>query len=73
MGSGPHGGTAGSLVQFSTCPSCNDVVDLDGLARVTWCNGCGQPLTLLDLLPIRPGITSAEPTQPEGAATTAVA
>jgi hypothetical protein len=40
---------------------------------VTWCNGCGQPLTLLDLLPIRPGITSAEPPQPEEAGTTAVA
>jgi NAD-dependent SIR2 family protein deacetylase len=55
------------------CPSCNDVVDLDGLARVTWCNGCGQPLTLLDLLPIRPGITSTEPPQPEEADTTAIA
>jgi hypothetical protein len=55
------------------CPSCNDVVDLDGLARVTWCNGCGQPLTRLDLLPIRPGITSTEPPQQEEADTTAIA
>jgi hypothetical protein len=55
------------------CPSCDDVVDADGLARVIWCNGCGQPLTLLDLLPIRPGITSAEPTPPEEAGTTALA
>jgi hypothetical protein len=55
------------------CPACNDVVDLDGLARVTWCNGCGQPLTLLDLLPIRPGISSPEPSQPEEASRSALA
>ena len=33
------------------CPHCEDVVDFDGLARVTWCNGCGQPLSMFDLLP----------------------
>jgi hypothetical protein len=55
------------------CPTCNDVVDLVGLARVTWCNGCGQPLTLLDLLPIRPGTASAEAPGPEEVDTTAVA
>jgi hypothetical protein len=49
------------------------VVGADGLARVIWCNGCGQPLTLLDLLPIRPGIASTEPSQAEEADTTALA
>jgi hypothetical protein len=42
------------------CPHCNDVVDADGLARVSWCNACGQPLSMFDLLPVRPAIT-AEP------------
>lgn len=55
------------------CPSCDDVVDADGLARVIWCNGCGQPLTLLDLLPIRPGITQAEPRQADEADAAALA
>jgi ribosomal protein L37AE/L43A len=55
------------------CPSCDDVVDADGLARVIWCNGCGQPLTLLDLLPVRPGITEAKPSQAEEADATALA
>ena len=39
------------------CPNCEDVVDFDGLSRVTWCNGCGQPLSMFDLLPLRPAIT----------------
>jgi hypothetical protein len=39
------------------CPHCEDVVDFDGLSRVTWCNGCGQPLSMFDLLPLRPAIT----------------
>mgnify|MGYP000055862526 CR=1 FL=1 len=39
------------------CPHCEDVVDFDGLARVIWCNGCGQPLSMFDLLPLRPTIT----------------
>lgn len=43
------------------CPHCEDVVDFDGLARVTWCNGCGQPLSQFDLLPVRPAITRIEP------------
>jgi hypothetical protein len=34
------------------------VVDFDGLARVTWCNACGQPLSMYDLLPIRPAISA---------------
>ena len=38
------------------CPHCEDVVDVDGLARVTWCNGCGQPLCMFDLLPLRSAI-----------------
>ena len=40
------------------CPHCQDVVDFDGLARVTWCNACGQPLSMFDLLPVRPAITA---------------
>ncbi len=44
------------------CPHCEDVVELDGLARVTWCNACGQPLSMYDLLPIRPAI-AADPAQ----------
>lgn len=39
------------------CPHCEDVVECDGLARVTWCNGCGQPLSMFDVLPLRPAIT----------------
>jgi hypothetical protein len=42
------------------CPHCDDVVDVESLARVTWCNACGQPLSMFDLLPVRPAIT-AEP------------
>jgi hypothetical protein len=39
------------------CPHCEDVVDFDGVARVIWCNGCGQPLSMFDLLPLRPAMT----------------
>ena len=38
------------------CPHCEDVVDVDALSRVTWCNACGQPLSMFDLVPIRPAI-----------------
>lgn len=38
------------------CPTCDDVVDVEGSARVTWCNACGQPLSMFDLLPVRPAI-----------------
>ena len=44
------------------CPNCDDVVDIEGAARVTWCNACGQPLSMFDLLPVRPAITP-EPTE----------
>jgi hypothetical protein len=43
------------------CPSCHDVVQFDGIARVAWCDGCGQPLTLLDMLPVRPGVAGGDP------------
>ena len=43
------------------CPHCHDEVGFAGFARVTWCNECGHPLTMLDLLPIRPGAKRAEP------------
>jgi hypothetical protein len=39
------------------CPHCEDVVDYDGHVRVIWCNGCGQPLSMFDLLPLRPAMT----------------
>jgi hypothetical protein len=39
------------------CPHCEEVVDMDGTSRVTWCNACGQPLSMFDLLPIRPAMT----------------
>jgi len=44
------------------CPNCHDEVDTEvgGVARVTWCSACGQPLTMLDLLPVR-----ISPTDPE--------
>jgi hypothetical protein len=44
------------------CPNCHDSVAFDGFARVTWCNACGAPLTMLDLLPAR---ISADRTEPE--------
>ena len=52
------------------CPHCDDVVDVESLARVTWCDSCGQPLSMFDLLPVRPTITApsvikAEPAQPQ--------
>jgi hypothetical protein len=43
------------------CPHCEDVVELDNLARVTWCNACGQPLSMFDLLPVRPAIARTPP------------
>ena len=46
------------------CPHCEDVVDLDGLARVTWCNACGQPLSMYDLRPLRPAI-AIDPAGPQ--------
>jgi hypothetical protein len=49
------------------CPNCEDVVDFDGLSRVTWCNGCGQPLSMFDLLPLRPAITGESPESQEEA------
>lgn len=54
------------------CPHCEDVVDFDGLSRVTWCNGCGQPLSMFDLLPLRPAITG-EPTESQEEAPPALA
>jgi uncharacterized protein YlaI len=54
------------------CPHCEDVVDFDGLSRVTWCNGCGQPLSMFDLLPLRPAITRG-PTDAQEEAPSALA
>ena len=54
------------------CPNCEDVVDFDGLARVTWCNGCGQPLSMFDLLPLRPAI-SRDPAETQEQAPPALA
>lgn len=47
------------------CPHCEDVVDVNGLARVTWCNACGQPLSMFDLLPLRPAISREPDAQEE--------
>jgi hypothetical protein len=55
------------------CPHCEDVVDFDGLARVTWCNGCGQPLSMFDLLPLRPAITARGPADAQEEAPPALA
>jgi hypothetical protein len=54
------------------CPHCEDVVDFDGLSRVTWCNGCGQPLSMFDLLPLRPAI-AGEPADAQEEAPPALA
>ena len=43
------------------CPNCHDVVNFDGFARVTWCNACGSPVTMLDMLPLM----STARTEPE--------
>jgi len=45
------------------CPHCDDVVEVEGAARVTWCNACGQPLSMFDLLPVRPAIAEPATTQ----------
>ena len=49
------------------CPHCEDVVDFDGRSRVIWCNGCGQPLSMFDLLPLRPAITGENSESPDPA------
>ncbi len=38
------------------CPSCHEVTEPSGAARYAWCTACGQPLSLFDLLPVRPGV-----------------
>jgi hypothetical protein len=55
------------------CPNCEDVVDFAGHARVTWCNGCGQPLSMFDLLPLPPAITREQPADIEKEAPSALA
>jgi predicted amidophosphoribosyltransferase len=50
------------------CPSCHEVTEPSGAARYAWCTACGQPLSLFDLLPVRPGVP---PRSEEPAATAA--
>lgn len=45
------------------CPSCHDVTEPSGASRYAWCTACGQPLSLFDLLPVRPGVPAQRETQ----------
>jgi hypothetical protein len=43
-------------MQRYLCPSCHEVTEASGASRYAWCLACGQPLSLFDLLPVRPGV-----------------
>jgi hypothetical protein len=43
-------------MQRYLCPSCHEVTEASGASRYAWCTACGQPLSLFDLLPVRPGV-----------------
>ncbi len=43
-------------MQRYLCPSCREVTEASGASRYAWCTACGQPLSLFDLLPVRPGV-----------------
>jgi hypothetical protein len=45
-----------SAMQRYLCPTCNEVSEAVGASRYAWCSACGQPLSLFDLLPVRPGM-----------------
>jgi predicted amidophosphoribosyltransferase len=67
MGSPPHTELAVNHVQFSDmarflCPDCQEVVDAVG-ARFAFCNGCGAPLTIENVLPVQ--LIRAEREQPD--------
>jgi hypothetical protein len=68
MGSRPYGEKPLDTVQFRVqpsakegqmqrylCPSCHAVTEASVASRYAWCTACGQPLSLFDLLPVRPG------------------
>jgi hypothetical protein len=42
------------------CPGCGEVTQLGGTSRFDFCPACGQPLTVEDLMPIRPGILTKQ-------------
>lgn len=59
-----------SAMQRYLCPACHEVSEATGASRYAWCIACGQPLSLTDLLPVRPGVpTRREEMPPEPAAT----
>jgi hypothetical protein len=43
-------------MQRYLCPSCHGVTEASVSSRYAWCTACGQPLSLFDLLPVRPGV-----------------
>lgn len=43
-------------MQRYLCPACHEVSEATGASRYAWCTACGQPLSLTDLLPVRPGM-----------------
>ena len=53
-------------MQRYLCPSCQAITQASVASRYAWCTACGQPLSLFDLLPVRPGVPlrSDEPVAP---------
>jgi hypothetical protein len=47
-------------MQRYLCPTCNEVSEAVGASRYAWCTACGAPLSLFDLLPVRPGVPARE-------------
>jgi hypothetical protein len=47
-------------MQRYLCPACNEVSEAIGASRYAWCTACGAPLSLFDLLPVRPGVPARE-------------
>ena len=67
MGSSPHTQPPADHVQCSEmarflCHNCQGVVDAGG-ARFAFCNSCGAPLTIENMLPVQ--LIRAEPEQPD--------
>jgi hypothetical protein len=57
-------------MQRYLCPACNEVSEAIGASRYAWCTACGGPLSLFDLLPVRPGVPAraGDPAEPPPAA-----
>jgi hypothetical protein len=47
-------------MQRYLCPSCGEQTEAP-LDRVVWCVECGQPLTLIDLMPVMVSIRREDP------------